>query len=52
MIGKVKMTFLYILYIVVAGVLGFRIFGLEVAIFGVAIGFVFGATQGLFNNNT
>ncbi|WP_203553018.1 hypothetical protein [Bacillus sp. B15-48] len=39
------MTFIYIFYIVVAGILGFRIFGLEGAVFGVAIGFVFGATQ-------
>ena len=44
MIGEVKMALLYIFNIVVAGILRFRFFGLEGAVIGVAMGFVFGAT--------
>ena len=45
MIGEMNMAFLYIFYIVVAGVLGFRFFGLAGAVIGGVIGSVFGATQ-------
>ena len=45
MIGEVKMALLYIFYIVVASILGFRFFGSEGAVIGVAMGFMFGATQ-------
>ena len=45
MIGEVKIALLYIFYIVVAGILGFRFFGLEGAVIGAAMGFMFGTTQ-------